>query len=73
MCIVIVNFPVFDIINFEINLFFLIRPFVYLGKKSREAFKYIENKWSYKVRQKSIFINFKELSVVKKIFSIVPY
>ena len=41
MCIAIVCFPGFDIEKFEINLFFLIKLFLY---KSRWKFKYLENK-----------------------------
>ena len=29
--------------NFEINLYFLIKPFPYMAKKSRQKLKYIEN------------------------------
>ena len=39
MCIVIVNQA--DVINFEINLFF------YMDKKSRQKFKYLENKKNF--------------------------
>ena len=35
MCIVIINFPVNDIINFENNLSFLIKPFSYMPKNVR--------------------------------------
>ena len=33
MCIVIIDFPVCDVINFEINYDFLIKPFLYVTKK----------------------------------------
>ena len=33
MCIVIICFLVSDVINFEINLSFLIKPFFYMTKK----------------------------------------
>ena len=47
MCIVIVCFLVFDVINFKINLIFLIKPFFYMTKKSRQKLKYLENKESF--------------------------
>ena len=36
MCIAIVCFPVCEAINFEINLVFLIQPFFYMTKTSRQ-------------------------------------
>ena len=44
MCIIIICFPGCGIINFEINL---IRLFFYMIKKSRQKFKYLENKKSF--------------------------
>ena len=44
MCIIIICFPGRDIINFEINL---IKLFFYMTKKSRQKFKYLENKKSF--------------------------
>ena len=35
------------VINFEINLVFQIKPFFYMTKKSRQKFKYLENKTSF--------------------------
>ena len=43
----IVYFPVFNTINFEINLIFLINSFFYMTKKSRQKFKYLENEKSF--------------------------
>ena len=43
MCSTIVCFPSCDIINFEINLIFLIKPFLCMAKKSRQKFKCLEN------------------------------
>ena len=43
MCVVIVCFPACDVINFEINLIFLIKPFFNMIKKSRKKIKYFEN------------------------------
>ena len=48
--IAIVSFTGCDPINFEINLIFLIKPFLLMTKKSRQKFKYIENKKSFKVK-----------------------
>ena len=36
-------FPGYDVINFEINLIFLMKPFVNVIKNSRQKFKYLEN------------------------------
>ena len=44
MYIVIVCWPGCDIINFEFDLAFLIKPFFFITKKSRQKFKYLENK-----------------------------
>ena len=43
MCIAIVCFPGCNVINFEINLIFLIKPFFYMTKKSRQKFEYLGN------------------------------
>ena len=47
MCILIVSFLVFDVINFKINLIFLIKPVFYMTKKSRQKLKYLENKETF--------------------------
>ena len=66
MCIAIVCFPGCGIINFEISLIFLIKPFFYLTKKSRQKFKYLDNKKSFRDEIKSIFHHFlKDFSVAK--------
>ena len=54
-----------DVINFEVNLLILIKPFFYLTKKSRQKFKYFENEKSLNDGIKSIFIICKDLSVAK--------
>ena len=36
-----------DVINFETNLIFLIKPFCYMIKKLRQRFKYHENEKSF--------------------------
>ena len=44
MCIVFICCTVCDIMNFEINLDLLIKPFFYITKKSRQKCKYPKNK-----------------------------
>ena len=43
MSIVIVCYPVCDIINFEIDLSFLIKLFSYMTKITEQKFKYFKN------------------------------
>ena len=43
MCIITACFPDCDVISFEIIFIFLIRPFFYTAKKSRQKVKYLEN------------------------------
>ena len=47
MRIAIVCIPGCDVINFEINLVFLIKPFFYMTKKLKQKFKYLENEKSF--------------------------
>ena len=47
-----------DVIIFEINLIFLIKPFWYKTKKSRQKLKYLENGKSFWAKIKSIFRHF---------------
>ena len=65
MCITIVCLPGCDVIKFEISLIFLIKPFQYMIRKSRQKFKYLENEKSFWGEIKSLFIIFKGLSVSK--------
>ena len=58
MCIVIVFYPVCDVINLEIYLSFLIKPFSYMTKNSEEKLKYLKNEKSFCVEIKSIFDHF---------------
>ena len=58
VCIAIVCFPGCDVINFEMNLIFLIKPFFYMTEKSRQKFKYLENENSFQDEIKSIFHHF---------------
>ena len=63
MCVVVVCFSSCDITNFEINLVFLIKPFFYMIKESRQKFKYLENKKALREKQKAFFVIFNGLSV----------
>ena len=47
MCITIVYQPGCNVIKFEVNLIFLIKPFQYMTKKSRQKLKYLENEKSF--------------------------
>ena len=47
MCIAIVFVPGCNVINLEISLIFLITPFFYITKKSRQKFKYLDNRKSF--------------------------
>ena len=44
MCIAVICFTVYDVINFETNLSFFIKLFFYIDRnKSRQKFKYVKN------------------------------
>ena len=60
---IIVSIPGYEVINFEINLIFLIKPFFYMTKKSRQKIKYLEKEKTFKVKQKAFFIIFKGSSL----------
>ena len=47
ICFAIICFPGCDIIIFKVSLIFLIKPFFYTTKKSRQKLKYLENKQSF--------------------------
>ena len=47
MCIAIACFPGCEVINFEINFIFLIKPFFYMTKNSKQKLKYLENEKSF--------------------------
>ena len=47
MYITIVCLPSCDVIKFEINLVFFIKPFCYMTKKSKQKLKYLENEKSF--------------------------
>ena len=55
MCITIASKPGFDVINFEIDLTFLVKAFFYMTKKSRQKLEYLENKKSFLGGIKCIF------------------
>ena len=54
-----VCYPGCNVINFEINLIFLIKLFFYMNKKSRQKRKYLENEKSFYDEIKAFFIIFK--------------
>ena len=56
MCISIVCFPCCDVVSFEINFIFLIKPFSYMTKKSRQKFKYLENEKSFQGEIKNLAV-----------------
>ena len=66
MCIIIICFPVYEVLNFEISLTFLSSCFFVSPKKSVQKFKdwYPKNETSFKLNLKAFFI-FKGLSVAK--------
>ena len=55
ICITIVCYPCCDVIKFEINLIFLIKPFYYMTKRSRQKLKYLEKGKSFWGEIRSIF------------------
>ena len=58
--------PVCDAINFEINLRFLIKPYLCITKKSGQECKYLKNKHNLKIKEKAFSVIFKGLAVVRK-------
>ena len=54
MCIVIACFPGRDVMNFEINLNFLIKPFFYIIKKWRQKYKHLEDENNFKLNKKHL-------------------
>ena len=68
MCTVIICFPVYGKINFEINLSFLIKLFFCVNKTSGQKFEYFKNKKSFQDEIKSISHCFKGLSVSRNCF-----
>ena len=67
MCIVIVWFPDCDVIDFEINLIFLMKLFFYMTKKSRQNLNILRTKKSCQGEVKCIFHHFKNFSSCQKL------
>ena len=63
--IVIVCFPSCNVMNFETFLSFLIKPFSYMTKKSKQMLKYRNDEKSFWGEIKSILHHFKGLSVAR--------
>ena len=64
MCIVICC-PGCEVINFEIKLAFLFKPFSYMTKKLEQKFKYLQNGKSFLVEIKIVFHHFKAFSAAR--------
>ena len=64
----IVCFSYYGVINFEINLIFTIKPFFYMTGKSRQYFKYLENKKRFQGKIKIIFHYFLRGFSCQKLF-----
>ena len=54
----VISFPVCTVINFEINLSFLIKPFSYMTKKVKTKFKYLQIEKIFLGDIKSLFYHF---------------
>ena len=67
MFIAIVCWPGCDVMKFEINLIFLIKSVCYVTIKSRQKFKYFENKKSFWGKLKTIFHHL--LSIIIRAFN----
>ena len=65
ICIKIVCYSACDVIKYQINLIFLIKPFRYMTKNSRQNLKYLENEKSFWAEIKLIFHFFKGISDAK--------
>ena len=61
MCIAIICFLGWDVINFEIKLFLSNQAVFYMSKKPRQKFKYIENEKTFSGEIKSVFQIFQNL------------
>ena len=69
MCIKIVCSPGCNVIRIKINLIFLIQPFPYMTKKSRQEFKYLEKEKSFWDEIKKHFISLLKGFKLPKIIS----
>ena len=45
-----------DVINFEVYLILLIKPFYYMTKESEQTFEYLKNERTFKVKWETFFI-----------------
>ena len=54
MCIAIVCFPRFDVINLEIELIFLIKSLFYMNKESRQILNILRTKRAFKMKKEHI-------------------
>ena len=66
MWIVIVYYPVCDIINFEIYLSFLIKPVYYMAKNSEQKLKYLQNKEFLRWNKKHLSSFLKDFNTTQK-------
>ena len=66
-CIAIFFFAGVDVLSFEANLIFIIKPCPYRTKNSRQKFKYLENKKSFQGKIKSIFHHFQKAFSCQKL------
>ena len=67
ICIVISYCLICDVINFEINHGFFIKPFFHITKRSGQNINISGTKRAFNMNIKAFFIIFKVLSIVRKI------
>ena len=66
MCVEIVYFPGYGVLNFEINLTLVIKLFFYMNKNSRQKINYFENEKNFlRLNKKTFLFIFKEVSIAK--------
>ena len=66
MCMIIVSLSGFVVINFEINIIFLIKPFSCMTKRSRQKFQCLQNKNNFQSEIKRFFFPFSKGSTCRK-------
>ena len=71
MCIAITCLPCCNVVNFEIKLVFLIKPFLYMTRKSRQKLRYLENEKSFQGEIKSNFHHFQTDLSCQKLFQTI--
>ena len=69
MYLTLVRQPDCDVTKFEIKLIFLIKPFRYMTKKSRQNLKYLENEKSFLGKIKKHFLSLLKGFELEKIVS----